>query len=319
MTVASVCVTHNRLAALQKCIAAIRSQTLAVDEIIIVNNGSTDRTCEWVKTQEDLNVVSQQNSGSGGGQHSGIKLALGNGHSWIWCMDDDGIPANDALSKLLQASAKFSSDRVFNSLVIDSDDHSRIAFGYHLAHNVLDKQRGFRYDKVDDLNRVTDNFVCDGLAQFFNSTLLGREVVEKVGLPLPELFIRGDELEYVYRIQRKGFRTYTVTNSYVFHRNPLIEYWSFFGKRIGYERMSDWKRYYALRNANWIDETYWGIRMGILDRAKAVLVAMFGSFVGTGSVSSSLRTGNVALRALRDANGLTTVLHAAQGEPVQVI
>ena len=95
--IAAVVVTYNRLALLQECITSLRNQTRKLDEIIVVNNSSTDGSFEWLNLQNDLAVITQENSGSAGGQHTGIKTAYEHGHDWIWCMDDDCIASKNAL------------------------------------------------------------------------------------------------------------------------------------------------------------------------------------------------------------------------------
>src|SRR5262245_55698771 len=99
-SVAAIVVTFNRFALLQECIAALRGQTRKVDEIIVVDNSSTDGTGEWLAAQADLTVVRQENLGSSGGQYTGIKTGYHKGHDWFWCMDDDTIPDADALERM---------------------------------------------------------------------------------------------------------------------------------------------------------------------------------------------------------------------------
>src|SRR5207302_3334529 len=86
---------------LSECISALRNQTKKVD-ILVINNGSTDDTLKWLGAQTDIEFFSQDNMGSAGGFYTGIKMAYKSGYSWIWLMDDDGYPKNDALEKLLE-------------------------------------------------------------------------------------------------------------------------------------------------------------------------------------------------------------------------
>ena len=52
--VIAVVVTYNRQSLLSECINALRSQTRRLDAILVVNNGSTDSTEEWLKKQSDV-------------------------------------------------------------------------------------------------------------------------------------------------------------------------------------------------------------------------------------------------------------------------
>ena len=52
--VIAVVVTYNRLALLSECVTALRNQSRQLDSILVINNGSTDGTEEWLKSQKDI-------------------------------------------------------------------------------------------------------------------------------------------------------------------------------------------------------------------------------------------------------------------------
>ena len=73
--VAAVAVTFNRLEFLKELITSLKNQSRTPDEIIIVNNSSTDGTEEWLAEQDGLTVIKQGNTGSSGGQYTAYKTA----------------------------------------------------------------------------------------------------------------------------------------------------------------------------------------------------------------------------------------------------
>ena len=98
-----VVVTYNRLALLKEVIASLRAQTYLERDIVVVNNGSTDDTSQWLADQSDLIVISQDNCGGAGGFYSGMKYVAENGYDFCWIMDDDVICNDDALEKLYES------------------------------------------------------------------------------------------------------------------------------------------------------------------------------------------------------------------------
>ena len=258
--VCALVITFNRLPQLQECIAVIRSQTRPPDEIVVINNGSTDKTLEWLKKQLDITVLNQENSGVAGGVYSGLKYSSERGYSWTWINDDDALAAPNALEQLLLATSYRLTGRVFNSLSIDKHDSSRICFHY-IRYSNADVRQKKRYDYVRDLLTEMESPIVEGEAQFYCSTLVHHDIVRDVGLPLPDLFVRGDEAEYLQRIIASGFTTYTVVNSRVFHEQQKREFARILGKGFYYEPMAKLKRYYTARNAVWGDRHFpgaWG-------------------------------------------------------------
>ena len=89
LKIAAVVVTYKNLDLLKKCIAGVRSQSRKVDHIIVVNNGANDNTHEWLSHQNDIDSISQKNTGGAGGFKVGIKRAYEMNFDWIWCLDQD--------------------------------------------------------------------------------------------------------------------------------------------------------------------------------------------------------------------------------------
>ena len=223
--VIAVVVTHNRQKLLAECIGALKNQTHAVDKILVVNNGSTDGTETWLQNQPGIEYISQSNLGSGGGFNTGIRTAFEQGFSWMWLMDDDGFPKEDALEKLLEGNPEPLMLR--NCAVIDKEDKQ--SFVWKTKH----------YKTIGEV----DNRIIMNVSHPFNGTLLHRKIVERVGLPKPGLFIWGDETEYRFRIINKNKIPYcTVADSIHYHpatKNTYKTDWDF---------KNNWKMYYYLRN-----------------------------------------------------------------------
>jgi GT2 family glycosyltransferase len=223
--VIAVVVSYNRQALLSECIDALRAQTRRPDTILVVNNGSTDNTEAWLKSQSDLVFITQDNVGSGGGFNTGISWAYKNNFSWIWCMDDDGYPKNDALEVLLNVDTPDRS--LLNCAVINKED--RKSFVWNTGN----------FKTIDEV----DEELIRGIGHPFNGTLLHRSIVAKVGLPKSSLFLWGDESEYYYRIVKKHqIPVYTVSKSIHYHPASAYTY------KQDWDFTSCWKMYFYVRN-----------------------------------------------------------------------
>ena len=200
MDILAVIVTYNRRDDLQHCISSLRKQTLSGFDILVVNNGSTDGTKEYLDNEQGLIVIHQENLGGAGGFYAGEKYAYDNGYEWVWLMDDDGVPTPNQLEVLYDFTLKYKEAKVLNALVVDKDNHSRLSF---------------MFGDWDFAKTQTVEYV--NIISPYNGTLINREVFEKVGFTKKEMFIWGDEIEYAMRIGNAGYQVYTPTKAIHYH------------------------------------------------------------------------------------------------------
>lgn len=86
--------TFNRLELLKETVESVRNQTFGDFEIIVVNDGSSDGTSEWLKAQSDINTLEQANCGIAASRNNGASRARG---AWLAFLDHDDIWAPNKL------------------------------------------------------------------------------------------------------------------------------------------------------------------------------------------------------------------------------
>ena len=246
-------VTYNRQHLLSECITALRNQTRKPDAILVINNGSTDNTEQWLQSQHDLIFITQKNTGSGGGFNTGINWAYKQGYSWVWCMDDDGYPKEDALEKILEPETDLLCLR--NCAVLNKDDKKTFVW------------KTKNYATINDV----DNKIIKGIGHPFNGTLIHRNIVERVGVPKPSLFLWGDESEYYCRItKRHNIPVYTIADSIHYHPAAVFTY------KNDWDYKSCWKMYFYVRNRFHVQQSTFSTKIMALLNYCCFLVAMVG-------------------------------------------
>ncbi|WP_336369337.1 glycosyltransferase [Rahnella perminowiae] len=99
MNTTALIVTFNRLDKLKKC--WLSTSMLPFDNIVIVNNCSTDDTVSWLASIEEprLTVLSlTKNTGGAGGFRAGAEyIGAHINTEWVFMYDDDAYPAPDLL------------------------------------------------------------------------------------------------------------------------------------------------------------------------------------------------------------------------------
>lgn len=196
MKIAAVVVTYNRIELLKESIQSLRSQTHNFDEIIVINNSSTDGTLNWLQTQTDLTVITQENLGSGGGQHTGIKYAYENGYDWIWCMDDDLVVYPNCLQTLVEFLKK-------NNLKIGTLQPLKLSDPNGIIHHGADfiELNTLKIIDVYETVQIKGFYLTNAIC--FEGVLINRNVVKKIGLPRRDFFITNDDREFSLRIRAK--------------------------------------------------------------------------------------------------------------------
>lgn len=234
--IAAVLVTYNRLDFLKKVVSSLKSQTKNINQIIVVNNGSTDGTSEWLDQQSELHVVNQENVGSSGGQYTGFKTAYENGYDWIWCMDDDVVPRNDCLEKLLYDD----NERIVRT-PLRYTPSGKPFLNDTIIFNLSNPFKNIWEKIISEVDLNNNIIYAEGIT--FEGPLFHRSVVEKIGLPEKKFFIFGDDSEYWIRADKAGFKSVIVTKA---KADRLLEVPDLIKK-------FSWKNYYIIRNIIAID------------------------------------------------------------------
>ena len=87
MRISAVIPTYNHASYIASAIESVLSQTVGVDEIIVVDDGSTDETVQVVRRfSERIRYIFQPNAGLSAARNTGIRLATGN---WLAFLDAD--------------------------------------------------------------------------------------------------------------------------------------------------------------------------------------------------------------------------------------
>ena len=213
LTVAAVVVTRNRPALLKRCLAAIDAQTYPTKHLLVIDNASDQPTrdllaAEMARRDTNFHMIrSEENTGGAGGFYIGMRASLSLPCTHLWLMDDDCEPDSRALEELVSATSIVGEDAVLGGNVFDLNGESI---------NVQSVAQRIGANGVAQYPLHLADGLCEMSALTFVSFLVPVELVWKVGLPLKEFFIWGDDLEYSLRLARVT-RIYQVGKSKVTH------------------------------------------------------------------------------------------------------
>ena len=198
MNIIAVVVTYNRMELLKRNIRCLQ-QNKPISSIVIVNNGSTDGTTEWLAAQEGLTVINQTNVGGAGGFYTGIQYAYQAGADWIWCMDDDVFPRADCLEQLLAYAGYEGVGILAPRRLLEGRIYTNDFLSFNLTRPFSSMYSG-RLSKME----VNSPVEISGTA--FEGLFVRGEVVRLVGLPNKDLFIFCDDTDYCLRTVAAGYK-----------------------------------------------------------------------------------------------------------------
>lgn len=249
--IATVVVTYNRKALLERCLLAIASQTRSPDRVLIVDNASTDGTREWLAGWLPDHLPSgellalTENGGGAGGFAKGMQWAIDAGADWVWMMDDDAEPHLDALGHLL--SGKLDIKNIYASLALDGGSLS-----WPLVSNGSD--RGRTYRAASELPEEMEIRYTPFLGILVSTTM-----IRDIGVADAGFFIASEDTDYCYRAHKHGARIILRSRSRIEHPRSQSYCLRLPGRQLHTLRLAPWKRYYDVRNRIFVTRNHFGM------------------------------------------------------------
>ena len=307
-----------------------RLSEMELGQILVVRNGHSapiDGVMrKWSASHAHIEVLElEENGGSAGGYRAGLDHAL---HAWpacelFWLLDDDNLPEPAALDELLhvyneRAHLEETGGPVVVAYRPDQGSYVQLLVtGTPWQHVFVTPSSFLSFHLVDSVSRMWRRLktalkrivfrttrarsmldVVETPLIYYGGMLLPRMVLEKSGLPKPELFIYGDDSEFSFRLD-------TVTKILVVSRaviQDLEASWYVATRGNRYVRLmttdSDMRIYYQVRNNVWFQAHYMK-RSDMMYQVNRCLVILLLRFLRLCSIGSGHRM-QLIMRAIED-------------------
>lgn len=209
--------TWNDADVIGAALDAILHQTFSTQEVLLIDNGSTDGTAD-LEYPETVTIIRHSvNLGTSGSVKTGLEYARAQGYDWMWVLDADSVPRRDALESLVRLVETFG-QRGPNDIGVVCSSHDLTKLGQMLRGRML-TPGGPRLPK---LCKDSSYVVCDSV--IWSGALINLAVVERVGLPRAgtvgcwqDLSLDYGDTEYTYRIHGAGYRILVDCESIIDH------------------------------------------------------------------------------------------------------
>ena len=242
----AIVVTHNRINLLKRCLEGLKLQTVKLDKILVIDNGSSDGTKDYLDSL-GIEYIRQSNQGSAGGWHTGLKYAIEKRFDTAWLMDDDGYPDKDAYGLLKSAFKK--NYACLSSVVINENDNSKFVFPFPILNKNKMPKVGFNktnINLVDELQLLSKDDLYPW-AHLFNGALISINSVRFIGNVNRDYFLYGDETDFFFRLRKHGE---VLSHTRALHFHPEASKRPFNKIKIFYflrNSIINYKKYYDLK------------------------------------------------------------------------
>lgn len=197
---------------LKTCLTALRRQTYRDFETILVDNGSTDGSVEYVGACfPEVNLIAlNENQGFTGGNLSGYEHARG---ELIVLLNNDTEAHARWLEEMYRASQEYPKAGSFASKMLLFDERRRIdlcGFAITAAGTSVALGRG-------EPDGPAWNESCKVFGACAGAAAYRRRMIEDIGFFDPDLFMIYEDMDLSFRAQLRGYECVFVPGAIVYH------------------------------------------------------------------------------------------------------
>lgn len=228
-----VILTYNELEYTRWCLASIRYYTSEPYELIVVDNGSTDGTVEFLRSQQDIRFIhNRENKGFAKGCNQGISQAAGD---YVLLLNNDTAVASGWLRNMINCLES----NPATGIVGPRSNFVKGPQSLPVEYKNMDEMFAFssRFNEKPDPAKWFELEMAVGFCM-----LIRRHVIDVVGL-LDERFGIGcfEDDDYCRRAKLKGFKIMCAGDTFVHHFGSR----SFIGNNIDRDRLvrENWQKY----------------------------------------------------------------------------
>lgn len=231
-----IVVNWNGIGCIRDCLQSVLRQTYTPFELIVVDNGSTDGSREWLRANAANSfrlIEFDVNTGFGRGVNAGIRASAGE----FFALLNNDASADERWLESLVAAARDIDTGMVASKILFYDRRDVIDKAGHLLYpDGLNRGRGAGETDTGQYDKDVETLFPDGCAALYR-----RQMLDDIGLFDEQFFAYGDDAEIGLRGRWRGWRCVYAPAARVYHRHS-----SSLGK------YSPVKAYLVERNRFWV-------------------------------------------------------------------
>ena len=217
MKLSVVILNYNVRYFLELCLQSVQQALQQIEaEIIVVDNGSSDNSCEMIKQSfpEVVLIENKENFGFSKGNNIGVSRANG---EYVCILNPDTVIAEDTFSTLLSFADRQQDLGIIGCRLIDGrgrflpESKRNVPVVRVAIQKVLGSSLNYYANHISE----RESGKVDILVGAF--MLLKRQVFNQVNGFDEDYFMYGDDIDLSYKILKEGFKNYYVPATSIIH------------------------------------------------------------------------------------------------------
>jgi len=212
------------------CLKSLSEQTFKDFEIILVDNGSSDNSLEFVKKNfPKIKIIKlEKNFGFARAINEGVKASSA---EYVIFLNNDTEVDKEWLKNLIDCAGEHPEVISVNSKLLNFYDREKID-GIGILINEVGQAKSIGWQEKDQGQFDQQQYIFGATG---GASLFKREDFIKVGLFDEKYFMYSEEVDFAFRAQFKGYRSISCPGAVVYHKHKAsalkkpqyIEYWQF--------------------------------------------------------------------------------------------
>jgi GT2 family glycosyltransferase len=212
--VIAVVVCHNGRPFLRETFRGLAKQTRPIDDVVVVDTGSTDGSSEWARSRLGEDAVMAVRGQFGRAVMAALRDPRTAGMEWVWLLHDDSAPEPDALEHLLAEAGSRPSAAILGPKLLSWSNPNRLQ---EVGWSIDRTGRAVSPVEDDEIDQGQHDQVREA---FFVSTagmLIRRAALLQVGGFDERMPAFRDDLDLCWRMHLHGGRVLVVPSAKVRH------------------------------------------------------------------------------------------------------
>ncbi|MCB0282480.1 MAG: glycosyltransferase family 2 protein [Calditrichaeota bacterium] len=211
---------YNGIDILRDCLESLYKNTFSGFETMLIDNGSTDGSQEFVRQnfKQVKLIENSENRGYAGACNQGLQMAES---PYVLLLNNDTVMPENFLQEMTLAIESDQKIAMVQPKIISIQDKTMFdysggaggeidIFGYPYA-------RGRIFDDVEKDDKQYDDMQTDVFWTSGCALLIRKSVVDEIGLLDEDFFAHQEEIDLNWRAMLAGYKNVVTTKTYIYH------------------------------------------------------------------------------------------------------